>query len=238
MRIQAGRSEEHPPRRVWGVLATSQAIVVDNDVDIHDSDKVEWAVATRFQGDTDLVAVHKAQGSKLDPSTCDGVGSKLGYDATVPHDAPEFKYTTIRVPGKDDIDLDAKVASDTSLKDIEDFNAAGRCGRRLSRFRGLCSVFKFGGLRRTHRKALDGRMRTQRFGCRVFIGQFLLAESPMQHPVTNNMNVVGRLAAVRFWKPVRAIDARSFDHLPARKSGRGRESGVARACQPRDLRSG
>jgi hypothetical protein len=50
------------------------------------------------------------------------VGSKLGYDATVPHDAPEFKYTTIRVPGKDDIDLDAKVASDTSLKDIrEDF---------------------------------------------------------------------------------------------------------------------
>ena len=99
-----------------------QAIVVDNDVDIHDSDKVEWAVATRFQGDTDLVAVHKAQGSKLDPSTRDGVGSKLGYDATVPHDAPEFKYTTIRVPGKDDIDLDAKVASDTSLKDIrEDF---------------------------------------------------------------------------------------------------------------------
>ena len=64
----------------------------------------------------------KSNGSKLDPSTRDGVGSKLGYDATVPHDAPEFKYTTIRVPGKDEIDLDAKVASDTSLKDIrEDF---------------------------------------------------------------------------------------------------------------------
>ena len=99
-----------------------QAIVVDSDVNINDSDKVEWAVATRFQGDTDLVAVHNAQGSKLDPSTRDGVGSKLGYDATVPSDAPEFKYTTIRVPGKDDIDLDAKIASDTSLKDIrEDF---------------------------------------------------------------------------------------------------------------------
>ena len=50
------------------------------------------------------------------------MGSKLGYDATVPRDAPEFKYTTIRVPGEDDIDLDEKVASDTYLKDIrEDF---------------------------------------------------------------------------------------------------------------------
>lgn len=80
---------------------------------------------------------------------------------------------------------------------------------------GFGSVFKFGWLATNpSHKALDGRMRTQRFGCRVFVGQFLLAESPMQHPVTNNMNVVGRLAAVRFWKPVVAIDARSFDHLP------------------------
>ena len=63
---------------------------------------------------------------------------------------------------------------------------------------GFGSVFKFGWLATNpSHKALDGRMRTQRFGCRVFIGQFLLAESPMQHPVTNNMNVVGRLAAVR-----------------------------------------
>ena len=86
---------------------------------------------------------------------------------------------------------------------------------------GFGSVFKFGWLATNpSHKALDGRMRTQRFGCRVFVGQFLLAESPMQHPVTNNMNVVGRLAAFRFWKPVMAIDARSFDHLsPANRAG-------------------
>ncbi len=94
-----------------------QAIVVDADVDIHDSDKVEWAVATRFQADTDLITVHNAQGSKLDPSSREGISSKLGYDATVPAAAPEFKFTTIRVPGEEDIDLDAKI-DDASLKDV------------------------------------------------------------------------------------------------------------------------
>lgn len=80
---------------------------------------------------------------------------------------------------------------------------------------GFGSVDKFGWLATNpSHKALDGRMRPQRFGCRVFVGQFLLAESPMQHPVTDDMNVVGRLAAFRFRKPVVAIDARSFDHLP------------------------
>lgn len=94
-----------------------QAIVVDADVDIHDSDKVEWAVATRFQADRDLVAVHHAQGSKLDPSSDDGVSSKLGFDATVPVSAPEFKFTTIRVPGEEDIDLAAKIDPNSRLED-------------------------------------------------------------------------------------------------------------------------
>ena len=94
-----------------------QAIVVDADVDIHDSDKVEWAVATRFQADTDLITAHNAQGSKLDPSSRDGISSKLGYDATVPAAAPEFKFTTIRVPGEEDIDLETKI-DDAGLKDV------------------------------------------------------------------------------------------------------------------------
>ena len=97
-----------------------QAIIVDSDVDIFDSNKVEWAVATRFQGDNDLVTIHNAQGSKLDPSTRDGIGSKLGYDATVPCDAPEFKYTTIRVPGEEDIDLEEKVDAGARLKNLRD----------------------------------------------------------------------------------------------------------------------
>ena len=34
-----------------------QVVVVDKDVDIHNPTEVEWAVATRFQADRDLVIV-------------------------------------------------------------------------------------------------------------------------------------------------------------------------------------
>lgn len=85
--------------------------VVDTDVDVHNPAEVEWAVATRFQADRDLVVVHGAQGSKLDPSTDDGFGSKMGLDATVPVDAPPMKFTRIRVPGQEELDLDQIVRS-------------------------------------------------------------------------------------------------------------------------------
>lgn len=85
--------------------------VVDCDVDVHDPAEVEWAVATRFQGDRDLVVVNDAQGSKLDPSTRAGVGTKLGFDATAPLDAPEMRFTRIRVPGEDSLDLDTLLQS-------------------------------------------------------------------------------------------------------------------------------
>lgn len=85
--------------------------VVDCDVDIHDPAQVEWAVATRFQGDRDLVVVNEVQGSKLDPSTRAGVGTKLGFDATAPLDAPEMRFMRIRVPGEDRLDLDAVLQS-------------------------------------------------------------------------------------------------------------------------------
>jgi 2,5-furandicarboxylate decarboxylase 1 len=86
-----------------------QVVVVDTDVNIHDPTEVEWAVATRSQADRDLVIVANAQCSRLDPSTQNGVGAKLGIDATIPLDAPEFRFKRIRVPGEDSVDLDAVV---------------------------------------------------------------------------------------------------------------------------------
>ncbi|MGR3376775.1 UbiD family decarboxylase [Salipiger abyssi] len=82
-------------------------VVVNEDVDIFDAEMVEWAVATRFQADRDLVVLGGTQGSKLDPSTDEGYGAKMGMDATVPLDAPEFRFKRISVPGEADIDLDA-----------------------------------------------------------------------------------------------------------------------------------
>src|SRR5262249_5070333 len=80
-------------------------IVVDEDVDIHDPNEVEWAMATRFQADRDLVVIGDAQGSRLDPSARDGVSAKMGIDATVPIAERGFRYTRIRVPGEDAVDL-------------------------------------------------------------------------------------------------------------------------------------
>jgi len=95
-----------------GHYDVKHVIVVDDDVDIHNAAEVEWAVATRFQADKDLVIVPESQGSKLDPSTRNGVGAKMGMDATKPLDADEMKFKRIRVPGEEVIDL-AKVLGAT-----------------------------------------------------------------------------------------------------------------------------
>ncbi|WP_260924142.1 UbiD family decarboxylase [Novosphingobium sp. 9] len=92
------------------------AVVVDLDVNIHDAREVEWAVATRFQADCDLLLVTESQGSKLDPSTRDGVGAKLGFDATIPVNAPEMKFKRIRVPGQAEVDLDAVLDQNATFK--------------------------------------------------------------------------------------------------------------------------
>jgi 2,5-furandicarboxylate decarboxylase 1 len=94
-----------------GHYDVKHVIVVDEDVDIHNSDEVEWAVATRFQADRDLVVIPESQGSKLDPSTRNGVGAKMGLDATKPLSADEMVFKRIRVPGEENVDVPALLAS-------------------------------------------------------------------------------------------------------------------------------
>lgn len=111
------RSEGEAKNVILGALGGHYDIkhvtVVDLDVDIHNPSEVEWAIATRFQADRDLVQIHESQGSKLDPSTREGVGSKLGFDATVPLSAPSFKFLRIQVPGESEVDL-AQVIDDAA----------------------------------------------------------------------------------------------------------------------------
>ena len=101
-----------------GSFDLKHVIVVDEDVDIHNPAEVEWAVATRFQADRDLVIVPESQGSKLDPSNRDGVGAKMGLDATKPFKAPEMVFKRIHVPGEEDIDVDEilKRGADTNWR--------------------------------------------------------------------------------------------------------------------------
>ncbi|MFP6695992.1 MAG: UbiD family decarboxylase [Alphaproteobacteria bacterium] len=110
--VKVDKKQEGTPKNIMmgafaGHYDIKQVIVVDRDVNIHDPEQVEWAVATRFQADRDLLVVNNTQGSKLDPTTTDGgVGAKMGLDATIPLAADEFTFTVIRVPGAGDIDLD------------------------------------------------------------------------------------------------------------------------------------
>ena len=67
--------------------------VVDEDVNPLDPHDVEWAVATRFQADRDLVVLTDQPSSSLDPSARHTPGqksrtAKMGLDATVPWDTP------------------------------------------------------------------------------------------------------------------------------------------------------
>ena len=93
---------------VFAALANSfdikHVFVVDEEVDIFDAEEVEWALATRFQAERDLVVVHGAEGSKLDPSADDGVSSKMGFDCTVPLDSEPFDYLRVRIPGYEEIE--------------------------------------------------------------------------------------------------------------------------------------
>ena len=68
-----------------GHRSMKQVVVVDNDIDIANSARVEWALMTRWQPDVDTVILSDQKGSSLDPSRGqDGATSKIGMDATLP----------------------------------------------------------------------------------------------------------------------------------------------------------
>ncbi|XYJ12279.1 UbiD family decarboxylase [Telluria sp. B2] len=104
-----------------------QVIVVDEDVDVHDPQQVEWAVATRFQADRDLIVISGAQGSVLDPSTTvghgdavqpphlQGISAKMGLDATKPVAYPGHVFTKVRIPGELEVDLDQEVVRGAAI---------------------------------------------------------------------------------------------------------------------------
>lgn len=65
-----------------------KAIIVDGDVDPEDDQEVEWALATRFQADRDLIVIPDLRSQPIDPSarwTGEGfLTTKMGLDATRP----------------------------------------------------------------------------------------------------------------------------------------------------------
>jgi len=91
-----------------GHKSMKHVVIVDDDVDIYSPNAIEWAIATRFQGDKDLVIKSNQPGSSLDPSGKHEAGkktltTKIGVDATIPTDVDKSKYEIVKY-NKVDID--------------------------------------------------------------------------------------------------------------------------------------
>ncbi|CAI8372464.1 MAG: hypothetical protein CMA41_00705 [Euryarchaeota archaeon] len=88
-------SEDDGRKAIEAALAGHRSMkmvtIVDEDIDISNPVRVEWAMVTRWQPDRDTHIFSNQKGSSLDPSRYqDGLTSKVGFDATIHHsDNPE-----------------------------------------------------------------------------------------------------------------------------------------------------
>jgi len=84
-----------------GHKSMKHVVIIDEDVDIYNPTAVEWSIATRFQGDKDLIVKSDSPGSSLDPSAKHEEGkktltAKVGVDATIPFHIDRSKYEIVK----------------------------------------------------------------------------------------------------------------------------------------------
>ena len=83
------------------VMDLKHVVVVDDDIDVWNATDVEWAIATRVQGDKDVIVIPGARAKPLDPSLAvmpPGVvptGAKVGIDATIGEGIPRERFERI-----------------------------------------------------------------------------------------------------------------------------------------------
>jgi len=104
--VQIEKRHEEDGRRAIvaafrGHASLKHVVVVDTDVDLYDSADVEWAIATRFQADRDLVILTDQPSSSLDPSATQVPGqktrtAKMGLDVTAPLGEARRGYERVR----------------------------------------------------------------------------------------------------------------------------------------------
>jgi len=84
-----------------------QVTVVDEDIDPTSAEAVEYAMATRFQADKDLIILTKVRGSSLDPSSDQKKlqTAKMGIDATKPLSKRPEGFELAKIPNIDKIKL-------------------------------------------------------------------------------------------------------------------------------------
>jgi len=94
-------------------------VVVDDDIDVFNGTDVEWAIATRVQGDRDVFVIPGTRAKPLDPSLpvmppgVVPVGAKVGIDATIGEGIPRERFERISYAYADRVKLDEYVAGKT-----------------------------------------------------------------------------------------------------------------------------
>ena len=85
------------------IPAIKHAVAVDSDISPYDLGQVEWSIATRFQGDKNVIIIPNAYASGLDPSsdTENKLGCKVGFDATRPLSKSGEDFRMGEIPSSD-----------------------------------------------------------------------------------------------------------------------------------------
>jgi 2,5-furandicarboxylate decarboxylase 1 len=149
---------------VFGSMAEAKHVFVfDDDIDVFSDEQTDWALATRYQGDRDMVTGSGFRVVPLDPSLGGArVGAKVGFDCTVPfgkRNALEWGIPTPPVLGKaNGRRAVADVLAEKPASFLELMTAAGsRDGREI--VRELDALYAAGTLTRNEngRYVLKGK---------------------------------------------------------------------------------
>jgi UbiD family decarboxylase len=81
--------------------------IVDDDIDPNDAESVEYAMATRFQADRDILIFKNVRGSSLDPSSDQKrlKTAKAGIDATKKLSKRKEGFEIAKIPKQEKIFL-------------------------------------------------------------------------------------------------------------------------------------
>ncbi len=111
--VQIKKKNDSDPKKIIKKTFEShrslkQVTVVDEDIDPNSAESVEYAMATRFQADKDLVILKNIRGSSLDPSSNQQKlqTAKMGIDATRSLSKRPEGFELAKIPKVDKIKLE------------------------------------------------------------------------------------------------------------------------------------
>ncbi|MCX9081847.1 MAG: UbiD family decarboxylase [Candidatus Methanoperedens sp.] len=94
-------NDEEPKKAIDATFAAHKSlkhvVIVDDDINIFDPNDIEFAIATRVKGDEDIYIYPNVRGSTLDPRSENGIGTKIGIDATMDL-SRKWKFERVKRP--------------------------------------------------------------------------------------------------------------------------------------------